>query len=256
MDDTLGIYNNNTIYNENTFDVNKHMEQGVSFINYSKMYSDAKENKFSFLSDTSSPNISSIVEAMQGGSNSTGANARHIRHEHSEQEEQFNSLLSSYTTLYNTFNASLLKSNPSANDLAQRKIMEQDLSTKYVQLSSLANTIQNNLQKWQASRNDSMNDVNRTTQRLWTKMNALERQQQKMKHLQHRYDNSTIDGQLETTALASNSFQLHYLVYLIVFITVFAFILNLSINPNANAMNAVYVLGALLAVYAISRWII
>ena len=31
---------------------------------------------------------------------------------------------------------------------------------------------------------------------------------------------------------------------------------HLSINPNANVVNATYVLGALLAVYAITRWII
>lgn len=255
MDDALGIYNNNTIYNKNTFDVNKHMEQGVSFINYSKMYSNAKENKFSYLSDTSTPNIVSIVEAMQGDQSSIDTNARHIRHERSEQEEQFNSLLSSYTALYNTFNASLLKPNPSADDLAQRKIMEQDLSAKYMQLSSLARNIQNNLQKWQATRNGDMNelDINR---QLWSKIKELERQQRKMEHTQYRSDINTIDGQLETTALANTSFQLHYLVYLIVFITVFAFILNLSINPNANVVNAIYVLGALLAVYVITRWII
>ena len=219
------------------------------------MYSNAKENKFSYLSDTSSPNIVSIVEAMQGDPNSTDSNARYIRHERSEQEEQFNSLLSSYTALYNTFNASLLIPQPSADDLAQRKIMEQDLSAKYVQLSSLARNIQNNLQKWQATRNGDMNelDINR---QLWSKINTLERQQEKLKHYQDSYDINTIDGQLETTALANTSFQLHYLVYLIVFITVFAFILNLSINPNANVVNATYVLGALLAVYAITRWII
>ena len=132
MDDTLGIYNNNTIYNENTFDVNKHMEQGISYMNYGKMYRNAKENKFSFLSDTSSPNIASIIEAMQGDhDDSTSFNAHHIEHERSEVEEQFNSLLSAYAASYNTFNASLLKPTPSTSDLAQRRVMEQDLTAKY-----------------------------------------------------------------------------------------------------------------------------
>ena len=254
MVDTLGIYNNNTIYNENAFDVNKHIEKGVNFMNYTKMYGDAKENKFSLLTDTSSPTIGSIVEAFQEGNLSIGASARYNEHEQSEQKKNFDSLLSSYTTSYNIFNEALLNLTPSADDLAQRNIMEQDLNEKYAQLSSLANTIQGNLQQLAEAKNSNADKINITTLQLTTKMNALKKQQQKMKL--HKYDNDTIDGGLETGALASTSFQLHYLVYLIIFITVFAFILNLAINPNADAMNATYVLGALLAVYAITRWII
>ena len=257
MDDTLGIYNNNTIYNENTFNVDKHMKQGINFMNYGKMYSNAKENQFSLLTDTSAPTIGSIVEAWQDGPNSTDANAQAQKTGgQTDQEARFNSLLSAYSVSYNTFNTLLLKPSPSADDLAQRKVMEQDLSEKYQQLSSLANIIQGNFQQLQDLRNGNMNNADKTNQQLLIEMDELERQHRKMKHSQHRYDNDTIDGELEAGSLINNSFQLHYLVYLIISITVIAFILNLSINPNANAMNAIYVLGALLTVYAISRWII
>ncbi len=261
MDDTLGIYNNNTVYDENTFDVNKHIEQGIEFMNYGKMYGKAKDNNFSLLTDTSSPNIGSIIEAYRDGPDSTGAEAFAPKNSggnsgQTAQEAQFNALLSAYTTSYNTFNASLLKRTFKKSDLAQRKAMEKDLNTKYQQLASLARSIQGNFQHLKSVTSDTTNSSRKANQQLLAKMNELKQQQRKMKHLQHMYDVDSIDGGVETTLLAHNSFHMHYMVYLIVIITVLAFILNLFINPNANVMNATYVVGALFAVYVISRWMI
>ena len=71
---------------------------------------------------------------------------------------------------------------------------------------------------------------------------------------QKEYDNVSVDGALEYTALQMNSNYYHVFVYLLVAATLIGFIFNLMMNPEANVLKAIYVLGALFVVYFISRY--
>ena len=63
----------------------------------------------------------------------------------------------------------------------------------------------------------------------------------------------TINGSIETSALKMTSMYYHYFVYFIIAVTLLAFTFNIMVNPNANVMNAIFVVGALLLVFVISR---
>jgi hypothetical protein len=63
----------------------------------------------------------------------------------------------------------------------------------------------------------------------------------------------TIRGKIETSALVMNSMYYHYFVYFIITVTLLSFTFNIMVNPNANVMNAMFVVGALLLVFFISR---
>lgn len=63
----------------------------------------------------------------------------------------------------------------------------------------------------------------------------------------------TIRGKIETSALRMNSMYYHYFVYFIITVTLLSFTFNIMVNPNANVMNAMFVVGALLLVFFISR---
>jgi len=63
----------------------------------------------------------------------------------------------------------------------------------------------------------------------------------------------TIRGKIETSALRMNSMYYHYFVYFIIAVTLLSFTFNIMVNPNANVMNAMFVVGALLLVFFISR---
>jgi len=63
----------------------------------------------------------------------------------------------------------------------------------------------------------------------------------------------TIRGKIENSALRMNSMYYHYFVYFIITVTLLSFTFNIMVNPNANVMNAMFVVGALLLVFFISR---
>lgn len=63
----------------------------------------------------------------------------------------------------------------------------------------------------------------------------------------------TINGVIETSKLKMTSMYFHYFVYFIIAVTLLAFTFNIMVNPDANVMNAIFVMGALLLVFFISR---
>ena len=69
----------------------------------------------------------------------------------------------------------------------------------------------------------------------------------------NKYDKDTVAGIIETSQLNMTSMYYHLFVYLASAITLIAFTLNLMANPNANAMQALYVVGALFVVFFISQ---
>ena len=92
--------------------------------------------------------------------------------------------------------------------------------------------------------------------RLSSKMAELDKQTQQLHHAARRFDDSDVKGQLETTGLITGSNHLHYLVFLITAVTVIAFIVYLTVNPTADVTRVIYVMGILVVIYVVSRWII
>jgi hypothetical protein len=68
-----------------------------------------------------------------------------------------------------------------------------------------------------------------------------------------KYDDTTIAGAMENTSLNMTSMYYHFLVYFLISATLIAFTFNIMVNPDANVMNAIVVVGALCTVYIISR---
>jgi hypothetical protein len=257
MSDNLGVYNNNYSYDgsEPMYDNNNHIEQGVNFMKYSKLYDTARGNKHSLLFETSSPNIGSIAEAFQGSEESVYANSVVIRRAISDDETEFNALLSEYSTLYNTYTTSLLKTNPTATDLAQRKVMEEQLRSKSLRLAVLANSIQTNIYELSKLGEQPGSDVVAKNAYILRVINEISKQKNDTENKIY-YDTNTVDGKIETSTLNTNSIQLNYIIYFILAITIIAFTINIILNPNADVTTAIYVVSALIVIYIFSRWVI
>ena len=89
---------------------------------------------------------------------------------------------------------------------------------------------------------------------MQSKTNDVNKYRENQEEYERNYDNDSVDGALEYSALRMNSNYYHVFVYLLVAATLFGFIFNLMVNPDANVLNAIYVLGALFVVYFISRY--
>jgi len=241
----LGIYNN--------------IDQGIEFMNYRNANSD--RNKFAFLSTTSSPQVGSITEAFNAHDSMWAAGAPAAVTEPftvtgniSTDEAHFNSLLSDYARSYQTFNTALLKKKPSRKDLKHIKDMEQDLHKKYVNLASLASSIKGNIDKLNSTRGTIQAHLNANGSLIQGKMDQLTATNMRLQPRNVNY--SSLDGRLETSKLNTTSIQIHYIVYLLIAITIIAYLFYIVFNPNANVMNALYVVSILIAIYVVSRWII
>jgi hypothetical protein len=63
----------------------------------------------------------------------------------------------------------------------------------------------------------------------------------------------TLAGKIEASDLRMTSMYYHYLVYFIIAATLLSFTFNIMINPEANVMNAIVVVGGILLVYFFTR---
>ena len=75
----------------------------------------------------------------------------------------------------------------------------------------------------------------------------------KREGFQDKLKRETMRGKIENSTLKMNSMYYHYFVYFIIAATLLSFTFNIMVNPNANVMNAMFVVGALLLVFFISR---
>ena len=137
MSTNLGIYNNHHMYNENiNFDINKHIEQGVQFKKYGTKYE--SDNAHNLLQDSSSPEWSSIVEAMTlPMSINQAQNIVALNHD-SPDAATFNNLVSNYATLYKSYTTNMVTKRP--ND-AQRVAMENALDQQHDVIVAVAKQI-------------------------------------------------------------------------------------------------------------------
>jgi hypothetical protein len=101
----------------------------------------------------------------------------------------------------------------------------------------------------------NLTDMSRDAKiQMQSKTNDVNEYRENQEEYERNYDNDSVDGALEYSALRMNSNYYHVFVYLLVAATLFGFIFNLMVNPDANVLNAIYVLGALFVVYFISRY--
>ena len=235
----LGIYNNYYMYEKNSKpDINKHMEHGMQFIKFKNTMN--TDNEFSFLQKSSSSEYGSIIEALEGfesthlttPSDSTPVTA---------EEESFKILMSEYSTLYMSYIETMLSKDPS--DVSRRE-MEAELNTRKNALLDMATIIMNNIRA-SSSSTSSINAEN-----LQNAMNELN---EKTVQTINTYDENTISGKIETTKLNMTSMYYHYIVYFFICLILISFTFNIFINQNADVMNAIIVVGALLLVFLISK---
>ena len=86
------------------------MAQGKTFNLYSKEYESVTGNNLPYLTLTSSPNWTSIIEALNGD-NSLGQKNAVIKQNISKYEAEYNKILSAYSIQYKIFSNSILKVN-------------------------------------------------------------------------------------------------------------------------------------------------
>lgn len=260
----LGIYNERHMYNEN-MEFNKHIEQGIQFKDYGKKYN--RENEHKLLEDSSSPQWGSIVEALTG-MDSTQQPASASTSQLSAEQASLNKLISEYSTLYKTYTATMINK-PSTD--ADRLKMEAELAAKQRALvqdrekmkaevearnnALIAASIQISEDITKNSNTSAkLNTILATNQdKLGGDLIKLAQQQKDMAMASGKYDQNTISGAIETTTLSMTSMYYHYLVYFLISLTLIAFTFNLLVNPNANAMNAIIVVSAIVLIYIIAR---
>jgi hypothetical protein len=219
-------------------DINKHMEHGMQFIKFKNTMN--TDNEFSFLQNSSSPEYGSIIEALEGHE-STQTTTPSDSTPVTAEEESFKILMSEYSTLYMTYTATMLSKDPS--DVSRRE-MEAELNARKNALLDMATIIMNNIRA-SSSRSSSMNAEN-----LQNAMNELN---EKTVQPINTYDENTISGKIETTKLNMTSMYYHYIVYFFICLILISFTFNIFINQNADVMNAIIVVGALLLVFLISK---
>lgn len=222
--------------------------QGLDFMNYRNEYAKVKENKHDLLGVSSSPEWGSIIEAL-GGTDSLSQQQKVINDEINGYEIRFNALLAEYTTAYTTYNSALLAGVSTRTDLQS---MKAGLDAKYAQLVVLGQNINADIIQTQ-----TLNGV--LSSSMESKINrinvALNEQTTGSNENQGKIQDD-INGQLEVTSLNMTAYYYHYIVYFLISVTLLSFLFNLMINPAATAMPAIYVCGALVVLFVISRWVV
>jgi hypothetical protein len=149
--------------------------------------------------------------------------------------------------------------NPSMNGTLygeSRKASEDALLIQKNNILAAANQINSDVQLSNATRAELMNAFNGTQRDMRFNLNSLNEHKKKLNEMTGKYDLESINGAMETTELNMNSMYYHAFVYMLIALTLFAYIFNLMVNPNASVLNAIFVLGALFMVYIISRYFV
>ena len=249
MDD-LDIYNT----------LNADTDQGTSFLDYRKQYATASGNNHNLLAVSSSPDMGSIIEAIDG-SDSISKYKSATQQALTANQAAFDTLLTKYTTAYNSYVSStyMTKVNtgliPSATDSSNNIVVQANLQSLNSQLLALATTIVSEIKSLRTTDGTLRKNIQDQETSLISYINELNEQQGILNNIKTHYDTSSVDGRIETTALTYNSYYFQYIVYFFISVTMIVFIFNITINPNADIMKSVFLLVALFAVYIISRWV-
>ena len=241
--DNLGVYDPNA----------KYTEQGVSFQNYSKIYENAPGNKHDLLQISSSPDWSSVVEALDGD-DSDQRQQQFLKDEISTLEIAFNKKIKEYTDLSYIYNSLVIrKQNLSTADLAILNKTRIDLKEKYEDILEITEKINKDINDLHID-DPSLNDnVSNQQKKLHKYMYQLAKIKERMNESEV-LDMDSLNGVIETSTLNVVSTKYHYIVWFIMLLTILGFTINIIINPEANTMQAVIVVGLLVTVYYIAKW--
>lgn len=275
MLNNLGIYNDKE---ENEGNLNKHIEQGNTFRNYNDTYVNAKENDHSLLSKSFFPDVS---EPFQGGLEAPSSIEGYLslreqareqarvrerarpreragpREDDDKDEDEldakFNTLLEDYQLLYNTYKSDLAAGKkPSTAMSAQLASKYADLITEAQILMNYINSKKENLFKHNIKYN--YKELKREILSLKHHHEAIMRINNDTVKNQRIAD--TLNGKLETTSLKMTSNYYFYIVYFLVSVTIIGMTFNLLVNPAADVMKSVYVVGGILTIYIVSKYIV
>jgi hypothetical protein len=237
------------MYNENLdYALNEHINQGVQFNNYGKKYYEDNEHKL--LEESSSPTWGSIVEAFNGDNSVKQQNAVPLVPVMSSDQIKFNNLVSQYANTHNTYTSAMLVNPPTD---VHRLAMEEDIATRYAHLIKSGEQIQTKNSVLMSKHMNIRKKITNNQSDLKNKLTNLNKERKREDQINKKYDKTTLAGVIETTELNMNSMYYHYLVYFLISVTLIAFTFNILVNPNANVLNAIIVVGAIIMIYLITR---
>lgn len=254
--DNLGIYDNNEDNDNNSANI-----QGASFMDYRKKFIQAGSDEHKLLTESSSPALGSIIEAMNA-TESVGGYKSAAEQTLSADEDAFNALLSQYTTAYNSYISSKYMTNasngikPSATDSSNNAVLEANLQSLNNRLLTLATTIVGEINALKTTTHSNLRvSIEKKQESLMQRINELKEQRGKFENINKHFDIDSIDGAIETSTLNMDAFYVHYIVYFFIGVLLLIFIFNISVNPEADTTRATFFIVALLSVYIISRYV-
>lgn len=231
---SLGSINYRSYNKNNHNNMNSHINQGMTFNKYSNIYTNANKKEHGLLSKLTS-GFGSIIESMDT-IESSQKSSQDLTNVNTilGHEDEINRLLNEYSTMYNDY----VDNSKNLNEEGHKKI-EEDLLHKKERIALLADNIKNEMNQLLKS-NELTSQVNEGFENI---------------NLQNymNIDERTTDAKIETTRLDMTSKYYFHLVYFILAITLISFTFNIMINPNADVMNALFVVGGIILVFLISK---
>ena len=240
MLNNLGIYNDSA---GNSETINTHITQGLNFRSYSNNYVNAKENDHSLLGISFFPELynGNIIEGyVTEGYINTPIDA------------SFNRLFDEYKLLLTTYKSELQLA------ATAKTVTATQLSTKYSELLAASTTLMTAIGALNTEGTSNQASINTTIQSIQTKLVEIAAKNKTIKPTDLKNEQKladTINGKMETATLKMTSIYYFYIVYFLVAVTIICMTFNLMVNPNADVMKSVYVVGGILAIYIIAKYI-
>jgi hypothetical protein len=207
--------------------LNEHIEQGIDFTHIKNN----NKNDFSLLGESFFPNLENKYTIIEGFPTPI--------------DTEFNRLLIEYIILNNTYNAELTSTTKTVT-LAQ-------LNEKYIVLKNEANSLKTKMNTLGTHNTSIITNITSNIEELNENLNQI---QNPLHQMNTQTNDDNINGKLETTSLSMTATYYHYIVYFLVCVTIIAMTFNLLLNPNADVMKSVFVVGGILAIYFISKYIV
>lgn len=232
----LGSMNYRSYNKNNQNNMNSHINQGITFNKYSDVYTNTNKQEHRLLSKLTS-GFGSIIESMDTIESSQKDNQDLTKvNTILSHEDEMNRLLSEYSTMYNNY----VDNSKNLNEEGRKKI-EEDLIHKKERIALLKNNVKNEMdQLLKSNELTETSEVNEGFENI---------------NIQNymNIDEITTNAKIETTRLDMTSKYYFHLVYFILAVTLISFTFNIMVNPNADVMNALFVVGGIILVFLISK---
>jgi len=231
---SLGSINYRNYSENNQNNMNSHISQGITFNKYSDLYTNTNKKEHGLLSKLTS-GFGSIIESMNTIESAQNSNEDLIKvNTILGHEDEMNRLLNEYSTMYNNY----VDNSKNLNEEGRKKI-EEELLYKKERIALLSSNVKNEINQLLKT-NETTSQVNEGFENI---------------NLQNymKIDERTTNAKIETTRLDMTSKYYFYLVYFILAVTLISFTFNIMINPNADVMNAMFVVGGIILIFLISK---